>query len=201
MTKIIRLTQTYLITAMPFVIACMVWGTVQSEQEILNDAALITRALWEILSWNLILWFAILIVFLVLLVVSSQAREKTLKRLANLTERDEREQHITGKASRAAYISTLSLLLFFLFFSIFSINITRKPPEEAVNGKRGTLEIGLHFKLLEEPRLQTNPATGEILFESKDLPLSKSAILLTLILWQLLVFNFTARQEHLREMS
>ena len=127
-----------------------------------------------------------------------EAREKTLKRLANLKERDEREQYITGKASRTAYISTLSLLVFFLFFSIFSLNIHRLPESEAINGKTGTVAIGLQFNLLDEPRVETNQATGQVLFESKDIPLSKTAILLILILWQLAAFNITARREHLR---
>ncbi|MBK7845848.1 MAG: hypothetical protein IPJ71_19605 [Bdellovibrionales bacterium] len=90
-----------------------------------------------------------------------------------MKERDEREQYITGKASRTAYISTLSLLVFLLFFSIFSLNIHRLPESEAINGKTGTVAIGLQFNLLDKPRVETNQATGQVLFESKDIPLSK----------------------------
>lgn len=147
------------------------------------------------------LWFVILILFLILLISMPVAREKTLKRLANLKDRDEREQFITGKASRTAYISTLSLLVFFLFFSVFSLNIYRLPDSEAINGKSKRVTIGLQFKLLDEPNYETNQATGQVLFESKDIPLSKTAILLILIIWQLVSFNITARREYVRELN
>lgn len=195
MTKGIRIIQSYLIYTFPFVLMCMIWGTVSPEKEILNESSFLTKATWELLSWNLMLWFAVLILFLVLLVALPEVREKTLKRLANLNERDEREQYITGKASRAAYISTLSLLVFLLFFSIFSLNVHRVPQSEAINGKTGTVAIGLQFNLLDKPHFETSHTTGQILFESKDIPLSKTGILLILILWQLAAFNLTARRE------
>jgi hypothetical protein len=195
MTKFIRFVQNYLLYALPFVLVCMAWGTIHPESEIVKNASFLTKASWEILSWNLMLWFAILILFLVLLVAVPEARERTLKRLANLKERDEREQYITGKASRAAYISSLSLLILLLFFSIFSLNVYRAPESEAINGKRGTVAIGLRFNLLDKSRVETNPS-GEVLFESKDIPLSKSAILLGLIIWQLAIFNVSARREN-----
>lgn len=197
MTKAIRLIQNYLFYTLPFLLACMALGTMSSEKEILQEASVVTRVLWEILSWNLMLWFGVLILFLVLLVALPEARERTLKRLANLKERDEREQFITGKAARTAYISTLSLLVFFLFFSIFSLNIYREPESAAIKGKRGTVNIGLHLNLLDKPRIETSEDTKQVIFETKDIPLSKTGILLILILWQLAAFNITARKENL----
>lgn len=200
MKKAIRFIQNYLMYALPFVLICMAWGTIRSEKEILESSSLFTRALWEILGWNLVLWFVMLIGFLVLIVTVPEVRERTLKRLANLKERDEREQFITGKAARTAYISTLSFMVLLLFFSIFSFNIHRVPESEAINGKRGTLTIGLNFELLDKPRIETNPA-NQVLLESNDIPLSKTAILLILIIWQLAAFNITARQENLRDLE
>lgn len=201
MNKVIRFTQNYLLYTLPFVIACMIWGTISPEKEILKNASFLTKALWETLSWNLMLWFAVLILFLILLVALPEAREKTLKRLANLKERDEREQHITGLAARTTYISTLSLLVCLLFFSIFSLNIHRVPEGEAINGKTGTVEIGLRFQLLDTPRVETEQTGNKVIFESKDIPLSKTAILLGLIIWQLAAFNTSARRENLRELN
>lgn len=194
MTKFIRCIQNYLLYSLPLVLICMAWGTFHPESEILKGASLFTKALWEILSWNLMLWFAVLVLFLILLVIIPDVRERTLIRLANIKERDEREQYITGKASRTAFISTLSLLILLLFFSIFSLNIYKVPESKAINGKRGTVAIGLQFNLLEKARVETNSA-GQVLFESKDIPFSKSAILLGLIIWQLVVFNISARRE------
>jgi hypothetical protein len=174
----------------------MTWATVRSESEILKDASFLVKASWELLSWNLMLWFTSLIIFLILLVVHPETREKTLKRLANLKERDEREQYITGRASRSAYVATLSLLILLLFLSIFSLNIHRVPENEAINGKRGTVTIGLNFSLMDRERIE-NDSSRVVLFESRDIPLSKTAIILILIIWQLGVFGYAARKENL----
>lgn len=200
MSKFIRIIQSYLLYSFPFVLACMAWETGQTENEILRDSTMMTRILWEVLSWNLMLWFAGLILFLIFLVISSEAREKTLRRLANLKERDEREKSITGIASRSAYISTLSLLIFFLFFSIFSLNIYRRPESEVINGKTKTIAIGLGFSLLDKSRVELNSTTGQVLFETKDIPLSKTSILLILIIWQLVIFNISARKENMKDL-
>ena len=143
---------------------------------------------------NLIVWFSVLILFLVAMVFSPAIREGTLKRLANLRERDEREQFIVGKAARATYISTLGVMILLLFLSIFTVNVTRAPEDQAINGKRGTLTIGLNFQFFDTAKVETAP-NGEVLFESNDLPLSKAALVLTLMLWQLAAFNLTARRE------
>jgi Ca2+/Na+ antiporter len=177
----------------------MTWGTLSTEKEILTNPTLLTKCAWELLSWNLMLWFVVLILFLILLVALPDVREKTLKRLANLKERDEREQLITGRASRAAYISTLSLMILLLFISVFSLNIYRVPEKDAVDGKTGTLTIGLGFSLLDKPHVETN-SENKVIFESKDIPLSKTAIILILLIWQLAIFNWTARRENLREL-
>lgn len=194
MTKILRIIQNYLLFSLPFVIACMIWSSIGTESEILNHGSWITKALWETLSWNLMFWFTVLILFLIALVTIPQARDKTLKRLANLNERDEREQLITGKAARTAYISTLSLMILFLFFSVFTLNIWRVPLNQAVNGKRGFVSIGLHFNFLEHPSPE-KISENEVVFQSNDFPLSKSGLVLTLLVWQLLAFNWTARKE------
>lgn len=198
MNKVVRIIQNYLACALPFVIACAVWSSLRSEGDILGSASVFTKGLWELLSWNLMLWFAALISFLILLVALPEARERTLKRLAGVKERDEREEYITGKASRAAYIATLSLLILLLFLSVFSLNITRAPENEAIDGKTKRLSIGLQFNMTDIPKSQTNQS-GQVLFESKDLPLSKTAILFVLLSWQLVTFNLTARKELLRE--
>jgi hypothetical protein len=194
MSKFIRWAQNYLLFALPFVLLCMAWGTFQTERQILDQPTFFTKFVWEVLSWNLILWFLVLVAYLILMVFKSEVREKTLKRLANLKERDEREQFITGRASRAAYISTLSLIICLLFFSIFSLNIYHVPESKAVNGKTGTVSIGLSFNLLDQPKLDKS-TENKIIFETRDIPVSKTAILLILLIWQLAAFNLAARRE------
>ncbi len=195
MNKLIRIAQTYLLYALPFVILCMIWGSLSAEREILGNSSFFIKALWEVLSWNLMIWFAILIFYLVTMVTFPEVREKTLRRLANMSERDEREQFITGQASRSAYLATLSLLIFMLFFSIFTLNLKKVPADQAIDGKEHTISIGLHLNLLDKNPAKSETTTGEVLFESMDLPLSKTALLLILILWQLAAFNISARKE------
>ena len=193
MNKLIRFIQLYLLIGLPFVIACMIWSNARTENEVLQSAGFFAKASWEILSWNLMLWFAVLIIFLVILVVVPSARENTLRYLANLKERDEREEYITGKAARAAYISTLSLIIFFLFFSVFSLSVFFMPKDQ-LHKKRITVAIHVGINLLEGTKPEIIPQ-GEVLFATKNIMPSSSSILIILLAWQLLIFNYTARKE------
>lgn len=201
MVKSVRIVQNYLLYSLPLVLICMAWGSITPEAEIQQYAPKPIFWLWEILAWNLVLWFIILILFLITLVASAEAREFTLKRLANLQERDEFEQYITGRASRAAYISTLSLMILLLFLSVFTVNVYRLPMEERPVGKRGTVEIGLHFGFWEGDKGSAATPKGEPIFNTADFPVSKSTILILLLAWQLVVFNLTARREYRRQIG
>jgi hypothetical protein len=197
MNKIIRYIQNYLICALPFVIACMVWETLQPDIQFGTSSSIIAKVLWELLSWNLMLWFAFLVLFLISLVAISNIREKTLRRLANLHERDEREQYITGKAARTAYISTLSFLILFLFLSMVSLRIFEVPNNQVVNGHHKQVNIGIHFNFLEKDtdKMLNQTPEEKVLFDSNQMKPSTSTILLFLLCWQLLIFNLTAKKE------
>ncbi len=199
MNKIARFIQNYLIFGLPFVIACMVWETIQPEIQFGRSNSFITKALWEAFSWNLMLWFASLILFLIILIMIPNIREKTLKRLANLKERDEREEYITGKASRVAYISTLSLMVFFLFLSIFTLNISRVPKDNSMGNHRYSVHINLGFSLLNKHRIEKN-IKEQVVFDSSDISLSNSATIFILLFWQLLAFNIASRKEQIKDM-
>lgn len=194
MNKLIRFIYVYLMVGLPFVIACMIWSDMRSENEIMQQAGgFFIKTAYEILSWNLMIWFAVLIIFLVMLVAVPSVRDNTLRHLANLKERDEREEYITGKASRAAYISTLSLIIFFLFFSVFSLSIFFLPKDQ-LHKKRITVAIHVDINLLEGSRPEIIPQ-GQILFTTQNIMPSSTSILIILLAWQLLIFNYTARNE------
>ena len=202
MNKIIRFVQNYLIIGLPFVIICMGWSTFYPEDQFLAGYSMITKMIWTILSMNLLGWFVVLILFLTLSVAVPSIREITITRLANLKERDEREQYITGKASRAAYISTLSLTLFFLFFSVFQLNIIRSPKPQRLDGAHHstTINIQFHISLSNKTEMEnrtpiTTASSEQVIFDSEKTSLSAPAILLALLCWQLLIFNWTARKE------
>lgn len=173
----------------------MIWSTLREEKVFSAATPFWTRAAWEGLSWNLMCWFGVLMLFLGMILVSPTARELALKRVARLQERDEREELITGKAARAAYLAGLSFLIVLLFFSIFSLNVSRIPDPKVTAGKTRTVEIGVGFSLLERA---SSAVPENTVFASKGIPLSKTAILLSLLVGQLAVFGFTARRENRR---
>ncbi len=192
MNKVNRWLQNYLVFSLPFVLICVTWGTIQSNREILVNGSFFTKATWEILSWNLMIWFLCLIVFLILMVFVSSTRDMVTRRIANIKERDEREIYITGQASKKVFTSTLSILIFLFFISIFTFNVSKIPPEEMVNNRAKSLSIGFNFKLTDDPRVEKDQ-TGQVLVESKDIPLSKSAILLLLIVCQISMWAITSK--------
>lgn len=200
MTLALRYLQSYLAYSLPAVVLCLAWSAWRQSHGTSSPGFWIAQILWELLSWNLMLWVLGLIVFLFILVFLPSARDRTLRRLANLRERDEREEYITGRASRAAYLSTLSILILMLFFSTFTVNVYRQPESESAGGKRGTLSLGLQFHLF-DPAPSKHLQTDEVFFESKDIPFSKSALLLFVLLWQLVAFRVGANQELKREHS
>lgn len=183
----------YLIWATPVVLATMVWGSLQSEEEIRQSGSFAFRALWEVMSWSLILWFALLLVFMILLAVRKQTQESTIKYLAGLKERDEREEIIMGLAAKRSFTATIGLLIALLFLSCFTISITKLPEDRVADGKRGTLNIGFRFTGTDTPR--TTSPDGAVLYEHHDLPLSKSALILLILIWQLATFRVQARRE------
>lgn len=193
MKKTFNIIQNYLLIALPFVLVCMVWSTFLPNP---NNTTLnwMLNLLWEVFSWNLILWFATLLLYLVFLLSSSFAREQTLRKIGNLQERDERESLITGKATKAAYLSTLAVLIALLFISIFQVNVTSIAPKE-INGHSKMLNIGLSFDLIDKKNPQSVNNNDGTLFDTKDIPLSKTALLLLIVLWQIGSYNFYLRKE------
>lgn len=189
-----KLLQNYLLYAAPFVVLVMVWSSLR-EPNAQPPPNLLTTAVWELGSWNLMLWFGCLLVFLGCLLFASSAREKTLKRIANVRDQDEREELISGKASRRSYISTLSLLIFLLFISVFSLEIKRVPSEQAMDGKTGVLNIGFNFDFFDRTQAPTEIAGEQQYFAAKDIPLSKSGIILLILIWQVATFAWSARRE------
>jgi hypothetical protein len=194
MNKLIRFMQSYLIIGLPFVMGIVIWQSIQPGIEGINNNHPLIKFMWQALGINIMVWFTVLVLFLLVLIVSSAVREKTLRRLANLQERDEREQYITGKASRASYIATLSMLLFFLFFSLFSVTVTKISPEQSISGHHYKTSLSVGYSLLNKDVNETK-SDEQTIFDSKNISLSSSSILLILLCWQLLIFNYTARKE------
>lgn len=183
----------YLIFAMPVVLTTMIWGSIQSDAEIRQTGSFAIKALWELMSWSLILWFALLLVFMVLLTLRKETQESAIKYLAGIKERDEREEIIMGAAAKRSFTATAGLLVALLFLSCFTLNIAKLPHDQVIDGKKSSLNIGFRFTGTDAPR--TVSSDGSLMYDHHDLPLSKSAILLLILIWQMATFRINARKD------
>ncbi len=185
----------YLLIAIPFVIAVVVWALSNSNVE--KEVQGIQSVLWEILSWNFLVWFVLLVYFIISLVFWEAFREKILATLTRSEERDERESYISGKASKATFYSTLAVLILFFFLSGLHLSIYKKPKEEAIDGKRGTISIGYSFEFVNSAKknVDETPSKNEKIFSLNGVPFTQESILLFLILFHTTSYHvFTRRQ-------
>lgn len=191
--NITRLIQNYLIGALPLVILCGIVGTLYPSLNTPSLHSFWPRMIWNILGINLMVWFAMVVLFMASLVLIPQLREKTLSRLANIRENDEREAYITGQAARKAYLTTLSLGLFLLFFSLFSLQIIWNSEAKQAGKPSGEVSISFGFHLFSKNEYRQSSGEYAII-NTEDIQLSNASILIILLTSHLVTFSRTARR-------
>lgn len=194
-----RYIQNYLIYALPAVILTALWSQFGDGQ----NATGALGVLWEICSWVLMIWFALLIVFLVTLLTYAPVREQTILRLARIQERDEREEQITGTAARSSFIVTMALLIFLIFISVFKIHLRHISPSDSTFSEEGsapskTLSLGFGLKIFDVPN---KTDVNGVIFESTDIPLSKSALLILVLMAQAGAFWLSVRRQTAKDVA
>ena len=152
----------------------------------LNTLAGLVFAVWMMLSLYLS----------VRLMVSGPFRDQVIAKLTLIRERDEREAILTGKATRTTFLTSLAILIFLFCLSCFQVSIYRVPPERAVDGKTGIVSLGLGFNLLEHSKQDRPKDTIEKkdLFSYTGLPVSSTTVILMLIAWQVIAYNYSMRR-------
>ncbi len=153
--------------------------------------------LWNILSYQMLIWFVLLIYFIVSLVFWGQFREKILTTATFSKERDERESFISGRASKATFYSTLAILIFFFFLSGFHIQLYRLPKEEGIFGKKMSLSIGysIDFLKTDKPKLiNFDEANSEKVFVMEGVPFTQGSLLLFIMLYHLTSYHLFTRK-------
>ncbi|MDD5169184.1 MAG: hypothetical protein PHN75_10225 [Syntrophales bacterium] len=151
--------------------------------KLLNNFSGFVFAFWLLCS----LYLSIRLLF------SETFRDKVLTKLTFIRERDEREAILTGKATRATFLSSLAILIFLFCLSTIHVSMYRVPPEKAVDGKTGFVSLGVGFSLFENGE-KTQAVTGlqkKDIFSYTNLPLSNTAVILLLILWQIASYNYS----------
>lgn len=141
-------------------------------------------------------WMLLSIYLAVRLIFSEAFREKVLTRLTFIKERDEREIMLTGKAAKSTMLTTIAILLFLFCLSCFQVSVYSIPPEQAIDGKSKVISLDLKFEFL--ARLPKNDSIEYIqkqdILAYTGLPISSSALILGLIIWQILAYNYSMRQ-------
>lgn len=144
----------------------------------------------------LIIWMVLSLYLSVRLMVSETFRDQVIARLTFIRERDEREALLTGKATRTTFMTSFAILIFLFFLSCFQLSIYKVPPEMAVDGKTGCISLGFSFSMLEQskPKMPADLIEKEYIFNYMGLPLTSTTLILLLILWQIISYNYSMRR-------
>ena len=142
------------------------------------------------------IWITLSLSLSIRLMISGSFRDQVIARITFIRERDERESILTGKATRTTFMTSLAILIFLFCLSCFQVSIYRVPQEMAVDGKTGFISLGLRFNLLEHSQkdMPNVPIKKEDIFSYTGLPVSSTALILALILWQVIHYNFLMRR-------
>jgi hypothetical protein len=137
-----------------------------------------------------IAWFLSSLYFLAAILLSSAFREEVLSRLARIRERDEREEYIVGRATKSSFLFTLAFAIVLFAVSTFRYSESTTAPKEYQ-----AFTIG-HFNLKScvDESFTKNVDGKEHLIRRYDIPLSKSSLLLLMILVQVMSYHIFARR-------
>lgn len=141
-------------------------------------------------------WMALSIYLSVRLMASEVFREKVLTKLTFIKERDEREVLLTGKAAKATMLTTIAILIFLFCLSCFQVSIYRVSAEQAVDGKTGIVSLGLGLGLLEKSKQEKaeEAVQKENIVSYTGLPITSSTVILGLLIWQIISYNYSMRR-------
>lgn len=167
-----------------------------TSQGIINQDKTFLRWLWDFAGIIFATWMALSLYLSIRLMISEPFRDHVLARLTFMRERDEREALLTGKATRTTFLTSIAILIFLFFLSCFQVSIGKLPPDKAINGKHHYLSLGIGLRFLESPRsgMPNDAAENEDIFSYTCLPLSSTTLILMLILWQIISYNYSMRR-------
>jgi len=186
----------YLLFSLPFVVWVVAWAITLTNngQKYIEPKTF----LWEILSWHFIAWFVLLVYSILSLVFWSPFRERILTLLTFSKVRDERETYISGQASKATFYSTLAILILFFFLSGLQLLIYKKPKEEAIDGKRGTLTIGYSFNFVNSDAKKDievfDNSKNEKILVIDGIPFTQETLLLFLMIYHISSYHIFSRK-------
>jgi len=154
------------------------------------------KILYNFSGLTLALWMLLSIYLSARLMVSGSFRNKVLAKITFIREGDEREVMLTGKATKTAFLTSLAILIFLFFLSCFQFSFYRVPPEKAIDGKTRVVSLSFDFNLLESSKKAKPDETVQKtdIFSYTRLPLSSTAVILLLIIWQIICYNYSMQR-------
>jgi len=143
------------------------------------------------------LWMSVAVYISARLVFSKPTRNTILPRLVFLRERDEREAFLTGNATKTNFLITFAILILLLCLNVFHVSFYQAPPDQAPSDKNNVVTLSVDFSLIDHitEEKKGNATGGSKSFVNySGLPISKTAILLFLIIWQIASYNYLMKQ-------
>lgn len=197
----------FLVIGFPIVIGLFIWETYNLEPALIKAATLAQRDMivkeyaggwWDYVGYFLMTWFVLAVFTVVRLLSSASYRESLFLKIGMIKERDEREVEITGFASKFTMIANIALLLFLLFFNSLNMGL-KKYNDHVIDSdgkpKNGTLSLGFGFKMIDTKAIDYQNDEKRREFSYKELPLSKTGIIVLLIIWQVGTYHVVARRK------
>jgi len=183
----------------PVVVGLMIWANSIETQVIEGKKEVIkTGGLWDTLGIFFIIWVVLAAITLIRLLINSKLRETMLSKVARIQERDEREVEVSGYAAKFSFFANLALLVLLLFLS--SVNLKLKRDNQGFldsegQTKHGYIQLGFALKAYDEKsfKYENNNLGKELSYT--DLPISKSGIIIFLIVWQMAMYHLSARKK------
>ncbi|MBI2519922.1 MAG: hypothetical protein HYV97_05885 [Bdellovibrio sp.] len=198
MSKFDRIVVKYIVYAIPFLVILFAWGIMAYPEDAGENLSPIWRHLWDVLGWIFIIWTIGSLYLSIKMLFSKTLRDGLLKKLARIQDRDEREEIISGNAAKFSFLSTLALLCLFLFLSLCTMRLERRP-ENDPRPSKNVISLGMQFKLIDSDSYKKEGRNndGKVVVDYSEFPLTKAALILMLIAWQVGSYHYRARREML----
>lgn len=187
----------FLVLGFPLAVGTMIWAYYIVGNNKTLHADNYNGGWWNLLGIFLIAWLVIAVITLFRLLLNSKFRERILSRVVRVQERDEREMEISGHATKFSFYANLALLVCLLFFSSLNFNFkkyTKDVFDDKGEKKHGQLSMGFGLHTYDEKAIiiHNNQELRELTYN--ELPVSKTGIIILLIIWQIGMYQLSARR-------
>jgi hypothetical protein len=182
----------------PVVVGLMIWAYTLVGNNSTLKAENYQGGVWDFLGTFFILWMILAVVTLFRLLINSDLRETVLSKVARIQERDEREVEVSGYAAKFSFFANLAMLVCLLFFSSLNFDLKKNSHvtyNDKGEPKHGQLTMGLALHAYDDKAILIKNDQEQKEINYTELPISKSGIIILLIIWQIGTYHLSARKK------